>query len=224
VFVDPDNDGCFYSEMEMNALNTTWDLLLPRSYRGGGPAIDGFELNGLKTTVHINGNINDPTTTSRSWTVEIAIPWKAYKDICRSNLPPQDRDQWRINFSRVEWHVEVRDGRFVKIPNRPEDNWVWSPIGVVDMHRPEQWGILQFSTLHEGAVAVDPSPGFEQRRELIDIWEAQHRYRSKHGRWAKTLDELEITKQGVEMYVGLGQFEIVYDGYCLDQTLRFSKR
>jgi hypothetical protein len=25
-----------------------------------------------------------------------------------------------------------------------EDNWVWSPQGVVDMHVPEHWGHVQF--------------------------------------------------------------------------------
>ena len=35
---------------------------------------------------------------------------------------------WRINFSRVEWHVLKVDGRYQKDPAFPhEDNWVWSP-------------------------------------------------------------------------------------------------
>ena len=25
-----------------------------------------------------------------------------------------------------------------------EDNWVWSPQGLVDMHVPERWGVVQF--------------------------------------------------------------------------------
>jgi hypothetical protein len=29
--------------------------------------------------------------------------------------------------------------------NRETDNnWVWSPQGVIDMHKPENWGFLQF--------------------------------------------------------------------------------
>src|SRR5437762_10018554 len=47
-------------------------------------------------------------------------------------------DQWRVNFSRVEWRHEVLDGKYRKIPNLREDNWVWSPQGVIDMHRPER--------------------------------------------------------------------------------------
>jgi hypothetical protein len=28
--------------------------------------------------------------------------------------------------------------------NPKEDNWVWSPQGVVNMHVPERWGYLVF--------------------------------------------------------------------------------
>jgi hypothetical protein len=224
VFIDPDNDGCFYSELELNALNTTWDLLLPRSYRGGGPAIDGFELAGLQTGVHVDGKLNDVRAVSRGWTTEIAIPWKAFKDMGRTSLPPHDRDQWRINFSRVEWHVDEIQDQFVKRPGLPEDNWVWSPQGVVDMHRPEQWGFLQFSTQTEGAVHVDPSPGFAERRVLISAWERQQSYRRDHGRWARSVEELGMELPGMEIYAGRDQFEVTYQGFALDQTLRFWKR
>ena len=125
VFIDPDNDGCFYTEMEMNALNTTWDLLLPRSYRGGGPAIDGFELHGLRTAVYIDGGLNRVHPPSKGWSVEIAIPWTAFKDVARTSLPPADKDQWRIDFSRVEWHIDIRNGAIRKRPSMSEDNWVW---------------------------------------------------------------------------------------------------
>ena len=29
-------------------------------------------------------------------------------------------------------------------PNLPEDNWVWSPQGAINMHLPERWGRLRF--------------------------------------------------------------------------------
>ena len=222
VFIDPDNDGCFYSEFEMNALNTTWDLLLPRAYRGGGPAINGFELAGIQTAVHIDGKLNETNVPSKSWTVEIAIPWKAFHGIANTDLPPKDRDQWRINFSRVEWKVSVIDKKFVKLPG-PEDNWVWSPQGVVDMHRPEQWGFLQFTDKVDGLVSVDPSPGFNERRVMLEVWEEQQRFRREHGRWSSSSEELQVRTPGVKVHAGATQFEILYKGFALDQSLRFSK-
>ena len=52
-------------------------------------------------------------------------------------------ETWRINFSRVEWRVNTARNRYEKLPGK-EDNWVWSPQGVIDMHRPETWGFVRF--------------------------------------------------------------------------------
>jgi hypothetical protein len=49
-----------------------------------------------------------------------------------------------MNFSRVEWQLRVRDGRYEKVPDTKEDNWVWSPQGVINMHIPEKWGTVRF--------------------------------------------------------------------------------
>jgi len=43
VFIDPDGDGHDYGELELNALGTTWDLLLTKPYRNGGRALDSWE-------------------------------------------------------------------------------------------------------------------------------------------------------------------------------------
>ena len=43
MFIDPDGDNHLYYEFEINALNTVWDLLLPKPYRDGGPALNGWE-------------------------------------------------------------------------------------------------------------------------------------------------------------------------------------
>ena len=40
VFIDPDGDNHDYYELEINALNTTWDLRLVKPYRDGGPALN----------------------------------------------------------------------------------------------------------------------------------------------------------------------------------------
>src|SRR5262249_44066980 len=43
VFTDPDGDSHDYCELEINALNTSWDLLRTRPYKDGGRAIDSWE-------------------------------------------------------------------------------------------------------------------------------------------------------------------------------------
>lgn len=144
VFIDPDGDAKSYFEIEINALNTVWDLWLPIPYREGGQAVNEWDVAGLQTAVGVRGTLNDPSDVDQGWGVEMAIPWVALVDKAGMRCPPAVGDVWRINFSRVEWQVQVVDGRYVKVPDTPEDNWVWSPQGVIDMHQPEQWGFVEF--------------------------------------------------------------------------------
>jgi Carbohydrate family 9 binding domain-like len=144
VFLDPDNDGYAYAELEINALNTVWDLLLIRPYREQGRGVDGWDIQGLRTAVYVDGSLNDPSDQDRGWSVEICIPWHSLWEISKGSVPPEVGDQWKINFSRVQWVTDVIDGKYVKRPGLPEDNWVWSPQGVVDMHVPAMWGLVEF--------------------------------------------------------------------------------
>jgi hypothetical protein len=190
VFIDPDGDNHEYYELEINALNTTWDLRLVKPYRDGGPALNEWEIPGMRTAVRIDGTLNDPSDTDRGWSVTLALPWAALGEYARRPAPPGDGDQWRINFSRVEWDVEVIDGVTHKIPNRPEHNWVWSPQGVIDMHRPEHWGHVQFSTAPPGTEAFRPDLSLPARQTLIRLYYAQKTYRETNGRWAALLSDL----------------------------------
>ncbi len=143
VFLNPSGDGLNYFEFEINALNTGWDLFLPKSYKKGGKADNSWEMPGLRTAVSINGTLNDPNDRDRGWTVEIAIPWTVFA----SRAPvvrPSVGDQWRVNFSRVEWRTEASSAGYRKVPGLKEDNWVWSPQGVINMHVPERWGYVEF--------------------------------------------------------------------------------
>lgn len=142
VFLNPTGDGLKYFEFEMNALNTGWDLFLPKRYLDGGKADNSWEIPGLKTAVRINGTLNNPADRDRGWTLEIALPWSAFEQRSGKGRPSPG-DEWRINFSRVEWRVQAVAGKYVKQPGR-EDNWVWSPQGAINMHLPEHWGFVRF--------------------------------------------------------------------------------
>lgn len=144
VFLDPDNDGLAYAELELNALNTTWDLLLIRPYRQQGRGVDGWEIQGLRTAVELRGTINDPSDTDEGWSVEIHLPWHALWEISKGDVPPNPGDKWKINFSRVQWDLKIEDGNYVKPAGQKEDNWVWSPQGEIDMHLPDRWGWVEF--------------------------------------------------------------------------------
>ena len=144
VFLNPSGDTLNYFEFEMNALNTGWDLFLNKPYRQGGKADDSWEIPGLLTAVHVDGTLNDSRDRDRGWSIEIAFPWSAFGSRAPVKRPAAG-DAWRINFSRVEWQTGIVDGKYVKVPGRKEDNWVWSPQGSIDMHVPEHWGYVHFA-------------------------------------------------------------------------------
>jgi predicted metalloprotease with PDZ domain len=219
IFIDPDGDNHEYYEIEINALNTVWDLLLKKPYRNHGAAIDEWEIPGLQSAVHVTGTINDSRDADTSWSVEMAIPWNALAEFAHRPAPPRDGDQWRINFSRVEWHCDRVDGRYHKVPNISEDNWVWSPQGVVDMHRPERWGYIQFSTAAPGRSTYQPSPDGVIRDRLIRIYEAQSALFKQKKRYAASPRELKLPEEP-RLPEHTTSIRLVPDGYEAAITFR----
>jgi hypothetical protein len=175
VFIDPDADTHLYNELEINALNTVWDLLLVRAYRDDGPAIHMWDIAGLKTAVHLRGTLNDPSDEDDGWSVEIAIPFAALAETAGAACPPRPGDRWRINFSRVQWRLDVRDGVYTKRLDPetsrplPEDNWVWSPQRVIAMHEPEHWGIVEFREAGDAARPVRITGDERARRAMQGV-------------------------------------------------------
>ncbi|MHC5002496.1 MAG: carbohydrate-binding family 9-like protein [Planctomycetota bacterium] len=180
IFIDPDGDNHDYYELEVNALNTTWELSLPAPYRTGASPRDPDPIEGLVTAVHVDGTLNDPSDVDRGWSVQVAIPWSGLRRFAGAEqaCPPRDGDRWRINFSRVQWRHEVVDGAYRRVEGAAEDNWVWSPQGVVDMHRPATWGSVQFCDAPAGSAAaataaLRPDVTLAVRNLLMGIWERQ---------------------------------------------------
>jgi hypothetical protein len=191
VFIDPDGDTHNYYEMEMNALNTVWDLFLVKPYRDGGPAIHAWDISGLRTAVKTNGTLNDARDSDKAWMVEIAMPWEVLKEAAVPKSAPRPGDQWRVNFSRVEYRVGLKDGGIVKSTDasgRPlaEDNWVWSPTGLVNIHYPEMWGIVQFS----GKAAGQGRDRFAENRDEAAKWALRKIY---YAEWAVRADKGAFT-------------------------------
>ena len=129
VFLNPFCDEKLYYELETNALGTVMDLLMEKPYKKGGTYIMPWDFKGLKLAVKVNGTLNKSNDVDEGWTVEMSIPFASMK---RGGDDPRANKVWRANFSRVEWLT------------KPEENWVWSPTGVVDIHLPDKWGFIRF--------------------------------------------------------------------------------
>ena len=199
IFLDPDGDTHNYYELEVNAFETEWDLILLKPYHDQSKvAVDSWDIPGLITKVHVNGTINDPSDMDKGWSVEIAIPWKALEE-CAPNFHPQEGEQWKVNFSRVQWDVDIVEEQYVKTDS-PEFNWVWSPQGLIYMHMPDLWGLVQFTSASPEQENVEFQ---ESEIDLIkwalrQVYYRQRNYFFKKNHYTESLKELNLIKTPVE--------------------------
>jgi len=220
IFIDPDGDNHLYAELELNALNTVWDLLIIKPYRDGGPAVHAWDIAGLRTAVHRDGSLNDPTDVDRGWTAEVAIPWDVLGQISGRPAPPHRGDIWRVNFSRVRWDFEPAPaGGYAKALDPatgqplPEHNWVWSPQGMIAMHMPENWGEVMFIGPD---FPPDPRNAFGHNREhrsialgrqLMRLYYSQQDWHEHHGTYTTDPADLGMDLENLQLVAGRDFFQ-----------------
>jgi hypothetical protein len=206
VFIDPDGDTHNYLEYEMNAFNTQWDLLLLKPYRDdtvNNVAIDNWNFNGIESAVHVDGTINDPRDIDKGWSLEIAFPLDALAELSSTGKNPVPGEQYRIDFSRVEWTMDIDGMKYSKRKRQvngqekplPEDNWVWSPQGVIAMHQPETWGFLQFSgkTVGSGTEPYLEDPDNTVKWALRMFYYREKAWKERNGSYSTDLNSLGLT-------------------------------
>lgn len=157
----------------------------------------------------MDGELNNASVTSRGWGVEMALPWSLLSHAAGRPCPPGPGDQWRINFSRVQYKVswDSATQQYVKDPpDQREQNWVWSPQWQVAMHLPEFWGYVQFSQLGVQAAAAGSSsgpaaptdaqfrldPSWPLRTFLVDGYNLQKGLWQREGRYSNCMMELQL--------------------------------
>ena len=218
VFLAPQDTSHRYYELEMNAMNSVWDLMMERPMRDCVRRIIGWDIKGLESAVKIEGELNNPNADNKYWSLEIKIPWFSLRecpiDQCYPpKLAPAVGDIWRMNFSRVEYEVDVVDGKYVKRCGEngktlPEHNWVWAPTGVIDIHMPEMWGYLIFTENGEDEYAL---PRYDEAKlKLYKLYYREHIYSCEHGCFTDDVKLLlgeEGEKWGIKAYVTPSMFE-----------------
>ena len=123
----------------------------------------------------------------------MALPWKILQETAPNRKPPAPGDRWRVNFSRVEWDLDVIAGAYRKRADStgktlPEHNWVWSPQGAINMHMPEMWGVVQFGDSRLASWTADDDARWALRR----IYYAQREYKRAHGGYANGVGALGL--------------------------------
>lgn len=229
IFIDPTGDTHTYWEFQINAIETIFDIFLYKPYRDGGTYLLNWNLIGddALVGVHLDGEINNPESEDRGWTLEIALSWDALTEMVPGRNPPQAGDQWRVNFSRVHHDLKVVDGEYRRYEDpetgelRPEYNWVWSPQGLVNMHYPEMWGYVQFSdrVAGEGRDEFHRDPDEDVKWALRQVYYRQQNHWRAHGTFSDDPATLELESVEVEgidfdpaIRTTITQFEAVSTG------------
>ena len=195
VFIDPDGDTKNYVEIEINALNTVWDLLLTEPYRSGNLALHDWNIPGLKHAVNLRGTLNNPTDTDDGWSVEMAIPWASitgHSNHPRTVQAPAPGTTLRMNFSQVNWQVKADTTAphgYAKKTNAqgaplPESNHVWAATGEINIHMPEKWGYVRLSDKPAGVWESMPVPAAHTtEQQLFAYYNKQLAHRKEHGKF-----------------------------------------
>lgn len=202
IFIDPDGDTHDYYELEINALNTIWDLYLSKPYRNDAHVLNNWDIKGLQSAVQINGTLNDPEDIDEGWNLEIAIPWSFTKGPIGKAIVPKN-EFWRINFSRVNWDFDLNNETYSRKKDSdgtylPEYNWVWSPQGIINMHEPEHWGYVYFSTDVVGADTAFEIPQDDYIKWYL--YELYRDYRKDEGQeisWKPTGEQFTTTPKSI---------------------------
>jgi len=199
IFLDPDGNAYDYFEFELNAANTLFDLFLTKPYRDGGIPLITWNAPGFKSAISISGTLNNPADTDQKWTIEMAIPFESLKLGLKSQVP-LDGQIWKANFSRVQWQTDVFEGKYQKRKDKntglflSENNWVWNPTGVINLHLPERWGMLQFSqrSVNVGQEAFRQPPYEELKKHLWLVYYKQQDFKLAFDNYATSLSLLSL--------------------------------
>lgn len=231
IFIDPDGHTHNYYELEINAFNTLWDLLLIKPYRDGEKvALTDWDMKGVKSGVKVYGSINDANDNDEKWTVEVAIPWSVFREMSHVDLPPKENDQWRVNFSRVQWETEIDNGKYIKERNidnnklLPEHNWVWSPQGIIAMHYPEMWGYVQFSykVASYGKDEFIVNSDESIKWYLREVYYKQKEYYMNNGKYSNTLKFLGLAAMALDDENLVPEFIITKNSF--DATINYNNK
>lgn len=205
IFIDPDGDTHQYYEIEVNVLKTILDLYMDKPYRNRGITRLNWNAAGLKTGIALQGTLNKPDDIDKQWTIEMAIPFAALT-MDKPTPTPENNTVWRMNFSRVQWHHVIANNQYQRRMDDnqkllPENNWVWSQQGVINMHFPERWGYVLFSTQAEATGLPTYKLPFSEsaKHYLWLVYYKQKDFFASHKRYANSLDQLGIVSPAIHI-------------------------
>ncbi len=149
IMIDPDGDGdnVDYYEIQIGPQNRGFHSQFdgynqPKTEPQGPFGHEDWDPK-MKSAVVVHGTIDKPGDKDEGYTVEVSIPWAAFKKGAK-NLPPKPGDSWRVNFYAME----------------SNGGTAWSPIlGQGNFHKASRFGRLTFVTKEYLANKADAGAG-----------------------------------------------------------------
>jgi hypothetical protein len=139
VYIDPDGDGEKYLEVEVNPLNTIFDLWLTKPWASGGQGITEWTMAGLATAISVDGTISNNSDQDNGWICEMALPFSEMKFAAETmNFPPLENEEWRFNMYRFD-----RSSTSGSIGEATG----WSQT-LGGQHEPDKFGVIIFDGLN----------------------------------------------------------------------------
>lgn len=161
VYIDPDGDGENYIEVEVNPLNTIFDLWLTKPYSQGGKSNVPWTMEGLVTAISVNGTISNNSDVDTVWICEMAMPFSEMAFAAPSmNFPPLENEFWKFNLYRFDR---------TSTNNSTGEATGWSQTNG-GQHEPSKFGAITFVGL---ATDVDQSNSANQ---IVDEYVLHQNY------------------------------------------------
>ena len=132
IFIDPDNDGENYAEIQINPVNAILDLTVSKPYMVKGRANFDWNIDGIRSSVWVDGTVNDPANNDTKWCAEMAIPLAAFKEL---GGDAKAGAKWRVEMTRV----------LGPEGDASRAHWAWAPTGAINFHMPDKWGWVEFT-------------------------------------------------------------------------------
>lgn len=130
IYLDPDNDGKNYVELQVSPKNVVFDAVFA-SHRTPPWREAASKSLPIQSAVSVDGTVNEDGGDDKSWTVELAIPFTAIPGVAAK---PEAGATWTVNLYRID----------NKGPRDMGHQAVWAPVGG-DFHNLTNAGELTFA-------------------------------------------------------------------------------
>lgn len=131
VFFQPSLDGEVYHNIEINALGTVFDAI--RGTEG-----KAWTCENMKTSIVLDGTINDPADHDKGWTMEVAIPFASLPSL--GGAAPKAGDEWKLHLARYDYSAYIEGGKELSS---------CAPLTKVNFHHRPDWLTLRFAAAAE---------------------------------------------------------------------------